>query len=143
MTTDIQEWEQQLQRDLAEIRRSGEKLAGALGAVRGRGETRGVLVEVDAEGEITNLQIAPGAMRWSSSQLTATLLDCHRTARADAKTKVTSLLSKADSRIHNQFGRLRGESAPGNQRRQPSDEEIQAADDEYFERRNRDGWTNT
>ncbi|WP_216912444.1 hypothetical protein [Nocardia noduli] len=52
--TDIQEWEGQLEQELAEIRRSGDRLADAVAAVRGRGEGRGVLVEVDAGGDITD-----------------------------------------------------------------------------------------
>ncbi|MCC3332935.1 hypothetical protein [Nocardia abscessus] len=139
----MQDWERQLKAELAEIRRSGEQLASAVSGVRGRGEVHGVLVEIDADGDITNLQIAPGAMRWSSNQLTTALLDCHRKARADAKTKVDRLLENTDPRIHNQLRRLHTELPSDDRRRAPSEDEIQAADDAYFERRNRDGWTNT
>ncbi|MFD0366249.1 hypothetical protein ACFQZZ_32850 [Nocardia sp. GCM10030253] len=38
MTIDIQEWERQLQRELAEIRSSSKHLADAIAVVRGRGE---------------------------------------------------------------------------------------------------------
>ncbi|UGT65115.1 hypothetical protein [Nocardia asteroides] len=137
----MQEWERRLERELAEIRRSGDRLADAVAAVRGRGDGRGVLVEVDAGGDITDLRIAPGAMRSSSNQLTAALLDCHRRARADAKSKVDRLLNTADPRIHDQIQRLHARQPLDNRGRSLSDEEIRAADDAYFERRNRDGWT--
>ncbi|WP_433661093.1 hypothetical protein ACQPW1_02115 [Nocardia sp. CA-128927] len=140
MTTDIQEWERQLQRELAEIRRSGQQLAKATAVVRGSGEVRGVIVEVDADGDITNLQIAPAAMRWSGNQLTTALLDCHRKARADARAKVTRLLAKADPRLGAQLPRPHSKPAPTG-RSQPTEDEIQRADDEYFERMNH-GWTN-
>ncbi|CAM3953904.1 hypothetical protein NONI108955_01285 [Nocardia ninae] len=138
--TDIQEWERQLMQDLADIRRSSAQLASAIAVVRGRGEVRGVIIEVDADGDITNLQIAPAAMRWSGSQLTATLLDCHRKARADAKARVERLLTKADPRLGKQLPKPHSEPAPAG-RSQPTEEEIQRADDEYFERMNH-GWTN-
>ncbi|MFQ6331607.1 hypothetical protein ACLMAL_36555 (plasmid) [Nocardia sp. CWNU-33] len=138
MTTDIQEWERQLQRELAEIRSSSKRLADEVAVVRGRGEVPGVLVEVDADGDITDLRIAPGAMRWPGHQLTTALLNCHRKARADAKASAERLLSKADPRIHDQFQRLHSEQTPEDQR--PSEDEIQAADDAYFERMNQRGW---
>ncbi|WP_378736084.1 hypothetical protein [Nocardia brasiliensis] len=140
--TDIQEWERQLKQDLADIRRSSAQLAIAIAVVRGRGEVRGVIIEVDADGDITNLQIAPAAMRWSGNQLTTTLLDCHRKARADARARVECLLTKADPRLGAQLPRPRSTPAPTD-RSQPTEEEIQRADDDYFERMNRHGWTNT
>ncbi|WP_433755813.1 YbaB/EbfC family nucleoid-associated protein [Nocardia sp. CA-135398] len=141
MTTDIQEWERQLQRELAEIRSHSQQLAAAIAVVRGRSEARGVLVEVDADGDITDLQIAPGAMRSPSSQLTAVLRDCHRKARADAKAKVKHLVNKADPRIRDQLQRLgSGQKTPVEQREPKSEAEIQADDDAYFERMNQQGW---
>lgn len=109
MTTDIQEWERQLQRELTEIRSNSQQLAAAIAVVRGRSEARGVLVEVDADGDLTDLQIAPGAMHSPGSQLAAVLRDCHRKARADAKAKVKHLVNKADPRIRDQLERLGGE----------------------------------
>lgn len=139
--TDIQEWEQQLQHELAEIRRSSQQLAKAVSAVRGRGEVRGVVIEVNADGDITDLQIAPGAMRWTSSQLTTAIVDCHRKARTEVRSKVKRLAAKADPRIRDQLQHLhngRDQQETGSQPK--TEEEIQAADDEYFERMNRGGW---
>lgn len=139
--TDIPQWEQQLQGELDEIRRNSQRLAKSVAAVRGRGEVRGVAVEVDADGGITDLKIVPGAMRWTSSQLTTTILDCHRKARTDAKNKVKSLAAKSDPRIRAQLQHLQGHREQPQTQNQPKTEaEIQAADDEFFERMNRDGW---
>ncbi|WP_433685459.1 YbaB/EbfC family nucleoid-associated protein [Nocardia sp. CA-119907] len=142
MTTDIQEWERQLQRELAEMRSNSEQLASAIAVVRGRGEVRGVLVEVDADGDITDIQIAPGAMRSPGSQLAAVLRDCHRKARAEAKAKVKHLVNKADPRIRDQLQHLGSgeQKTPDEQRWPRSEAEIQAADDAYFERMNQHGW---
>ncbi|MFJ1460912.1 YbaB/EbfC family nucleoid-associated protein [Nocardia sp. N2S4-5] len=141
MTTDIQEWERQLQRELTEIRSNSQQLAAAIAVVRGHGEVRGVLVEVNADGEITDLQIAPGAMRSPGSQLAAVLRDCHRKARADARAKVKHLVNKADPRIRDQLQRLGSEQKTPDERREPKSEaEIQDADDAYFERMNQQGW---
>ncbi|WP_024801658.1 YbaB/EbfC family nucleoid-associated protein [Nocardia sp. BMG51109] len=139
--TDIQEWEQQLQQELNEIRRSSQQLAKAVSAVRGHGEMRGVAIEVNADGDITDLQIATGAMRWTNSQLTTAIVACHRKARTEARSKIKRLAAKADPRVRDQLqhlhnGRDRQEANIGPK----TEEEIQAADDEYFERMNRGGW---
>lgn len=139
--TDIQAWEQQLQQELNDIRRSSKRLAKAVSAVRARGEVRGVVVEVNADGDITDLQIAPGAMRWTSSQLTTAIVDCHRKARTEARSKVERLAAKADPRIRDQLQHLHsGRSRREAEGRPKTEEEIKAADDEFFERMNRGGW---
>ncbi|MGO4613056.1 hypothetical protein AB4305_03770 [Nocardia sp. 2YAB30] len=139
--TDIDKWNERTQRELAEIRRTGQQLATAAAAIRGRGEVRGITVEVDMQGDITNLQIAPGAMRWSSTQLTAALLDGHRRARADAAAKAEKLLRTTDPRIRQQSQELKDELAKAQPapRRPLTEHEVQEADDRYFERMN--GWT--
>ncbi|MFE9580129.1 hypothetical protein ACFYO1_27345 [Nocardia sp. NPDC006044] len=139
---DIEAWERELEHELDEIRRSGAQLANAIAAVRGRGEGRGVLVEVNAEGDITTMQIAPAAMQWSSTQLTSVLIDCHRKARNQATVRVEDILAKADPHISRQLPQKHRKPAP-ECRAPQSEEEIQRADDEYFERMNRGGWSNT
>lgn len=137
----LDDWEEHLERNIAEIRSNGRRLSKAASAVRGRSETRGVTVEVDGSGNITNLQIAPGAMRWTNTQLTNTLLDCHRKARHEARTKVERLVRNADPRIQQQANRLRNNRTDREPLQRPmTEEEIQAADDAYFERMNRRGW---
>ncbi|PXX60384.1 hypothetical protein DFR70_110226 [Nocardia tenerifensis] len=141
--TSLAEWNERTQRELAEIRREGDRLAKAATAIRGRGEARGVVVEVNAEGDITNLQIAPGVMRWSSTQLTSTLLDCHRQARANAAAEAERILKAVDPRLQNQIRELKGETTRLPRRddsgRPMTEEQIQAADDAYFDRMNQ-GW---
>ncbi|MFD0360091.1 YbaB/EbfC family nucleoid-associated protein [Nocardia sp. GCM10030253] len=140
--TDLPEWELQLQQNLAGIRRSGENLAKSAASITGHAEVRGVTIEVSANGDITSLQIAPGAMRWTSAQLTSALLDCHRRARADAAAKTEQIIRNADSRLRNPMQELLGKAeAAVTEPRQPmTEEEIQAADDAYFDRMNRRGW---
>ncbi|RJO70620.1 YbaB/EbfC family DNA-binding protein [Nocardia panacis] len=140
---DLQEWENRLRQDLAALQSSGYQLATKVATVRGRAEANGVRVEVDADGNITDLQIASGAMQWTSSRLTATLLDCHRNARADARAQIENLAAKSDPHIRDQLQRAR--KIPDPQRhldsQQMTEDEIQAADDAYFHNRNRyGGW---
>ncbi|RDI59034.1 YbaB/EbfC family nucleoid-associated protein [Nocardia pseudobrasiliensis] len=138
--TDIHEWELQLQHDLDEIRRISQQLTKAAASIRGRGETRGVAVEINASGDITDLQIAPAAMRWSSSQLSQAIVECHRQARAEVKAETERLLRTTDPRIRDHILQARDTSAgPEHKTRPRTEEEIQAADDAYFERMNR-GW---
>ncbi|KZM69325.1 YbaB/EbfC family nucleoid-associated protein [Nocardia terpenica] len=139
--TDLSAWEQQLQDDLAEIRHRNQQLIKASATVRARGEVRGVTVEIDVRGEITDLQIAPAAMRWPSSQLSQAIIDSYRKARADAKTKAEQLIRKTDPRIREQLLQTRQTSADLEPERRPKTEaEIQAADDAYYEQMNRRGW---
>jgi hypothetical protein len=63
---DVSDWERQIEQQLAELREHGGKLARAAAAIRGRAEARGVSVEVNTTGDITNLQIA--ASRTARSQ---------------------------------------------------------------------------
>ncbi|RJO77663.1 hypothetical protein D5S18_07980 [Nocardia panacis] len=137
--TDLDDWEQKLRRDLDEIRSNATELGKAVTAVRGQGEIPGVRVEVNAAGDITNLQIAPGAMRWTSAQLTKSLLDCHQQARTDARTRAERLARKADPRLSKGISELHQTPEPTTPR-PLTEEEIQAADDAYFDRMNRHGW---
>ncbi|WP_433578731.1 hypothetical protein [Nocardia brasiliensis] len=139
---DIEAWERELEHELDGIRRSGAQLAHAIAAVRGRGEGRGVLVEVNAEGDITTMQIAPTAMQWSGTQLASVVVDCHRKARAEANAGVKRLLAEADPRLRSQLPQEHGQTDPSTRTQLLTEEEIQRADDEYFERMNRTGWSN-
>ncbi|WP_435593872.1 hypothetical protein [Nocardia sp. bgisy118] len=141
--TDIAEWERQLEANLTEIRRNTAQFGKAVAAVRGRAEMPGLAIEVDSQGTITDLRITPGAMRWTNTQLAKAITDTHRRARDDATAKTDRLLQTADPRIRRAAEQLRGEPAPTPSpadSRPMSEEEIQAADDAYFERHNREGW---
>ncbi|KIA61105.1 hypothetical protein, partial [Nocardia vulneris] len=126
--TDLQKWEQQLRQELAEIRRSADKLAKSAARLVGRGEVRGVAIEVNAQGDITNLQIAPAAMRWTNTQLTAALLDCHQRARAEVKVATEKVTRSADTRLRTQVQELLGTAeTPADEPKQSmTEEEIQA-----------------
>lgn len=141
MSVDIPEWERHLRGEVAEIDRSAKELAQNIATVRGQCEVPGIVVEVNGSGDITNLQIAPSAMRWTSEQLSNTLRACHRKARADATRKINRLIGQADSRIQQQVQRARGSQTASEPPRRPqTEEEIQAADDAYFQRMNGGDW---
>ncbi|WP_159927751.1 MULTISPECIES: YbaB/EbfC family nucleoid-associated protein [Nocardia] len=141
--TNMGQWEQQLQQQLTEIRGHGERLTEKAAELRGHGEVRGVLIEVDAGGEITSLQIAPAAMKWASSQLASAVRDCHSKARSDIKSKIERLLKKADPSLLDQAKLLLAPEARTSEQRRSLDEAAaQEADDDFFERRNLyGGWT--
>ncbi|WP_174185762.1 YbaB/EbfC family nucleoid-associated protein [Nocardia barduliensis] len=141
--TNMGRWEQQLQQQLTEIRRHGERVTEKAAELRGHGEVRGVLMEVDASGEITSLRIAPAAMKWTSSQLAGAVRDCHSKARSDIKSKIERLLQKTDPRLLDQAKLLLAPEARSSEHRRPLDEAaVQEADDAFFERRNLyGGWT--
>ncbi|MBO0880212.1 MAG: YbaB/EbfC family nucleoid-associated protein [Mycobacterium sp.] len=142
---DLQAWERRVQQRVDEVHRNGQRLADRVAKVRGRGAVSGIRVELNASGDITDLQIAPGAMGWSSAQLTDALLRCHRQARAQVNKKVDSLVGTADPQIREQIDQTRsGRSDSGGERPPMTEEEIQAADDAYFAQRNQyGGWTNS
>ncbi|MGK8489368.1 YbaB/EbfC family nucleoid-associated protein [Nocardia asiatica] len=141
--TNMEQWEQQLQQQLTAIRRQRERLSEKVAEFRGHGEVRGVLIEVDASGEITSLQIAPTAMKWTSSQLASAVRDCHSKARSDIKSKIERLLQKADPRLLAPAKLLLAPEATTSEHRRPLDDAaVQEADDAFFERRNLyGGWT--
>jgi hypothetical protein len=140
--TYLDEWEQQLQRDLDEIRSSTTKLTKAAAAIRGRSTVRGVAVEVDTAGAITHLHIPATAMKGTGAQLGDVLIEVHRRARVDAQAKAEQLMRTADPRLRAGIQELRGEPAPApaTQPKPMTEEEVQAADDAYFERMNKQGW---
>ncbi|MFI2477822.1 YbaB/EbfC family nucleoid-associated protein [Nocardia xishanensis] len=141
--TELAEWERHLEAALAEIRYNTAQLKKAVESVRGTAQISGVAVEVDADGAITELRITPGAMRWSNTQLAKAITDVHQRARADATARTDRILNETNPRLRGAIQQLRVEPNPGQaQRSAPpmSEEEIQAADDAYYERRNREGW---
>ncbi|MEU1548959.1 YbaB/EbfC family nucleoid-associated protein [Nocardia sp. NPDC005745] len=141
--TNMGQWEQQLQQQLTEIRSHGERVTEKAADLRGHGEVRGVLIEVDASGEITSLHIAPAAMKWTSSQLASAVRDCHSKARSDIKSRIERLLQKVDPRLLDQAKVLLALEARTSEHRRPLDDAaVQEADDAFFERRNLyGGWT--
>ncbi|MBF6370418.1 YbaB/EbfC family nucleoid-associated protein [Nocardia puris] len=142
--TDVDDWEARLAHELDDIRASTQQLRAAVAAIRGRADKHGVTVEVDARGDITDLRISPAAMRTSHTQLSTAITDTYRAARADASAKVNRALRSADPRLRAAAEQLKtARSQPNTAPSRPmTEDEIQAADDAFFERRNRDGWTN-
>ncbi|MEV6771217.1 YbaB/EbfC family nucleoid-associated protein [Nocardia sp. NPDC051030] len=63
-----------------------ERIVSAVAQVRGRAQTSGgaVVVETDAYGTITDLQISPAAMTVDGSRLAKAISQCHQNARDQA-----------------------------------------------------------
>ncbi|WP_433204731.1 hypothetical protein ACQP1G_16535 [Nocardia sp. CA-107356] len=141
--TNIGDWEQRPEFELAEIRRGIQSVSDAMAGLRGRCDAFGVTVEVDIRGVITDLEIAPSAMQRSSAQLPTVLLDCHEKALEEATAKAEKLWQGVDLRARDVVKGQAGERQRAYISGAPTiteKEEIQSADDEYFERMNRQGW---
>ncbi|WP_433205128.1 hypothetical protein ACQP1G_17420 [Nocardia sp. CA-107356] len=140
--TNIGDWEQRPEFELAEIRRGIQSVSDAMAGLRGRCGAFGVTVEVDIRGVITDLEIVPSAMQRSSAQLATVLLDCHGKALEEATAKAEKLWQGVDLRVRDVVKGQAGERQPAYISGAPTmtEEEIQSADDEYFERKNRQGW---
>jgi DNA-binding protein YbaB len=134
--TDLSAWNNDMQQELADIQRRSRHLAATAAKVRGRGEVRGITVEVDPGGDITRLSIAPGMMRGSAEQLTAALLECHRRARQDAAARTQQILDKADPQLRIERNKLLSSNRTAPAAKAMTEAEIQAADDAYFARIN-------
>ncbi|MGW5456366.1 MULTISPECIES: YbaB/EbfC family nucleoid-associated protein [Nocardia] len=137
-----EDWDRELEEHLRVLRRSANEFSTALSRLRGRGTARGVSIEVDANGDITSLQIAPSAMSWSSSQLSHALVEIHRSARSDIQTQTAKLLQTADPQLRLGIEGLNGEPSQtsSTERARLTEAEIQAADDAYFARLNGEEW---
>ncbi|WP_433521621.1 hypothetical protein ACQPZ2_30530 [Nocardia pseudovaccinii] len=80
-------------------------------------------------------------MKGTGAQLGDVLIEAHRRACVDAQTKADQLLRTADPRVSEVIHELKGEPAPTVEPQPMTEEDIQAADDAYFERMNRNGWS--
>ncbi|WP_306359085.1 YbaB/EbfC family nucleoid-associated protein [Nocardia sp. CC227C] len=73
-----------------------QQIDRAMSAVRGRAEASqgAVIVETDAYGTITDLQISPAAMTVDPARLAAAITGCHRRAREEAEAAAAELLGR-------------------------------------------------
>ncbi|WP_194853155.1 YbaB/EbfC family nucleoid-associated protein [Nocardia sp. SYP-A9097] len=73
-----------------------ERIVNAVAQVRGRAQTSGgaVVVETDAYGTITDLQISPAAMTVDGSRLAKAIAQCHQTARDQANTEANRIYAE-------------------------------------------------
>ncbi|SUD47547.1 Uncharacterised BCR, YbaB family COG0718 [Nocardia otitidiscaviarum] len=73
-----------------------QRIDRAMSTVRGRAEASGglVIVESDAYGTITDLQISPAAMTVEPARLAAAITRCHERAREEAEAAAAELLGQ-------------------------------------------------
>ncbi|RMI28470.1 hypothetical protein EBN03_30070 [Nocardia stercoris] len=94
-------------------------------------------------GDITRLTIAPRAMKeWSADRLAATIVRCQLAARANIRRQVDDVVMKSDPGFVQHWREMRGiDDSEPQPKETMSEAEVQAADDAYFEYRNRNGWS--
>ncbi|TDP42815.1 YbaB/EbfC family nucleoid-associated protein [Nocardia ignorata] len=134
------DWNQEVQQQLEHLRAASEQLTRDAALLRGSSVSRGITVEVDSSGDILTLHIAPSLMRGDSTQLAALIRDCYKAARADVAAKSQHLIATADPHLKESLAAIAsfGKATQNPMPRALTDEEIQAADDEYF--RSLNGW---
>jgi DNA-binding protein YbaB len=124
------------------------KIRSALARIRGTGTAAHgtITATVDASGHLRDLQLPRDAHRWGD-KLAQLILNATTAAEHDAATKVDKLMQPLvhDERVKaGMTAILETFDRPGTPHATTtmSEAEIQAADDAYFERMNREGWTN-
>ncbi len=146
---DLGNWENEQRASLADMQRKVDAVRSALGRVSVRASSRnGELgVTVDAQGHVQNIRLTAQALRLGEKRLGQVLLETIQQAEADAAREAAKAAKPltGDRLIAETMKEARrmatGRSAAEPQARRPmTEEEIQAADDAYFERLNR-GWT--
>ncbi|MBF6278687.1 MULTISPECIES: YbaB/EbfC family nucleoid-associated protein [Nocardia] len=104
-----------------------------------------IIATVDAAGHLRDLKLPRDAARLGP-QLASMILQATADAEKDARQKSAAAVRPltSDERIASGLKAIRDTIGPSDQRPTPrramTEEEIQAADDAYFERMNRSGW---
>ena len=144
---DLDSWENEQRAVLQDMQRKVDSVKAAVSRIRVRASSRnGELgVTVDAQGHVQDIHLTAQALRLGENHLAQVLLETIQQAETDAArqaAKAARPLTK-DPRIAEavhearQITGGRPSSQPG---RPLTEDEIQAADDAYFERKNRRGW---
>ncbi|MFG1796656.1 YbaB/EbfC family nucleoid-associated protein [Nocardia sp. NPDC049149] len=133
---------------LAEIKAKSDQVSTALAGIRGVGiaGNGAITATVDSAGHLRDLKLTKEAFR-SGNRLAAMILQATAAAEKDAAAKAKTAMRPLanDHRVLAGVRTARavfGQSQP--RRVVPgtmTKEQIQAADDAYFEQRNRNGWT--
>ncbi|MBU3063126.1 YbaB/EbfC family nucleoid-associated protein [Nocardia sp. NEAU-G5] len=146
---DLEGWEAQQRAALAGMQQKVDVVRAALRRIKVRASSRnGELgVTVDAQGHVRDIHLTAQALRLGENRLAQVLLETIQRAEADAaRQAVEAARPLTDDRLIAEAVKearhmTTGKSSAGPPARQPmTEEEIQAADDAYFERLNR-GWT--
>ncbi|MFI9509084.1 YbaB/EbfC family nucleoid-associated protein [Nocardia sp. NPDC052566] len=130
-----------------ELKVKANQARAALANIRGTGTAGNgtITAIVDSAGHLRDLQLTRDALRWGT-RLAAMILQATAAAEKDATAQAEQAMRPltADARVAAGLQTMRktfGQQESQDQaRRQMTEDEIQAADDEFFERRNRYGW---
>ncbi|MBF6302992.1 YbaB/EbfC family nucleoid-associated protein [Nocardia amamiensis] len=132
---------------LEEMKTKASQVKSALGRVRGTGTAGNgtVTAIVDSAGHLRDLELTRDALRWGD-RLASLILQATAAAEKDAAAKAEQAMHPLihDERVEAGIKTIRetfGQAEPRTKPPRPmTEEEIQAADDAYFERMNRQGW---
>ncbi|WP_280366626.1 YbaB/EbfC family nucleoid-associated protein [Nocardia wallacei] len=136
-----------LDASLQEIQAKAARVQAKLKEIRGTGTAANgtIIATVDAGGHLRDLKLPSNAARLGN-QLASFILQATAAAEKDARKKAaqTTRPLTHDHRVEAGLRTIRQTlGSRQDQKSQPmTEEEIQAADDAYFERMNRSGWTN-
>ncbi|WP_024803056.1 YbaB/EbfC family nucleoid-associated protein [Nocardia sp. BMG51109] len=136
-----------LDASIADIQNKAARVKADLAAIRGTGTAANgtITAVVDSAGHLRALTLPANTTRLGN-QLSRLILEATAAAEKDARHKSTQAMRPltSDHRVENGLRTIRETFDPRQTRqhdRPMTEEEIQAADDAYFERMNRGGWT--
>ena len=135
-----------LDASIEEIQAKANRVKAELKKITGSGTAANgtITATVDSAGHLRDLKLPANTTRLGS-KLPRLILEATAAAEKDARQKTTQAMRPLtdDHRVENGLRTIRetlGTESPPQQRRPMTEEEIQAADDAYFERMNRGGW---
>ncbi|MGF6884853.1 DNA-binding protein YbaB [Nocardia sp. GAS34] len=147
---DLDGWEATQRAALAEVQQKVDAVRSALRRIKVRASSRnGELgVTVNAQGHVRDIHLTAQALRLGENRLAQVLLETIRRAEKDARQQAAEAARPltGDPRIADTIQEARRMTTTQTSGKSPArqamtEEEIQTADDAYFERLNR-GWTN-
>ncbi|MFX0577135.1 YbaB/EbfC family nucleoid-associated protein [Nocardia nepalensis] len=131
---------------IEEMRTKTRAVQGAMAKIRGIGTAGNgaITATVDSAGHLRDLKISSEALR-RGDRLASMILQATAAAEQDAATKAEKAMRPliGDERVEAGMQAIRetfGETNPVPTAKTMTEAEIQAADDAYFERMNRQGW---
>ncbi|MGY5309182.1 YbaB/EbfC family nucleoid-associated protein [Nocardia gipuzkoensis] len=132
---------------LEEMKTRANQVKSALSRIRGIGiaGNGAITAIVDSAGHLRDLKLTRDAHRWGD-RLASLILQATAAAEKDAAAKAEKVMGPLihDERVEAGIKTIRetfGQAEPRTKPPTPmTEEEIQAADDAYFERMNRQGW---
>ncbi|MBF6188931.1 YbaB/EbfC family nucleoid-associated protein [Nocardia farcinica] len=139
--------DENLDTDIAELTAKAHRVREALAAIKGTGRAANgsVTAIVDSAGRLRDLKLSREALKWGD-RLPSLILTATAAAETDAARQADRAAQAltTDPRVQAGLRTVGDALAIDDARpsREPlSEDEIQAADDAYFDRRRRNGWT--